>query len=284
MQKVMVALITPFTKENEVDYDALTKIVKRLMREGCDGFIVCGTTAETPTLREAERYAVLQHVLSIVQGNCEVWFGCGRNCTRDTIRLIRKAQKYAIDGVLVVTPYYNKPSQRGLYEHYHTIASAIDSNIMLYNVPGRCGVELQYDTIRKLVYEHKNIVGLKQASHDLDTVIKLKKEFPLFQVYSGEDGYFDEGFDVGMDGLISVMGHFNMEKLQRYIKEGRKDNRLRKELYKEAALSFCDASPAPIKYLLSRKKECENILRLPMCAINREKELLLSSYFDNEEE
>lgn len=284
MQKVMVALITPFTKENEVDYDALTKIVKRLMREGCDGFIVCGTTAETPTLREAERYAVLQHVLSIVQGNCEVWFGCGRNCTRDTIRLIRKAQKYAIDGVLVVTPYYNKPSQRGLYEHYHAIASAIDSNIMLYNVPGRCGVELQYDTIRKLVYEHKNIVGLKQASHDLDTVIKLKKEFPLFKIYSGEDGYFDEGFDVGMDGLISVMGHFNMEKLQRFIKEGRKDNRLRKELYKEASLTFCDASPAPVKYLLSRKKECENILRLPMCTINREKELLLSSYFDNEEE
>ena len=229
-------------------------------------------------------YVVLQHVLSIVQGNCEVWFGCGRNCTRDTIRLIRKAQKYAIDGVLVVTPYYNKPSQRGLYEHYHAIASAIDSNIMLYNVPGRCGVELQYDTIRKLVYEHKNIVGLKQASHDLDTVVKLKKEFPLFRIYSGEDGYFDEGFDIGMDGLISVMGHFNMEKLQRFIKEGRKDNRLRKELYKEASLTFCDASPAPVKYLLSRKKECENILRLPMCAINREKELLLSSYFDNEEE
>lgn len=284
MQKVMVALITPFTKENEVDYDALTKIVKRLMREGCDGFIVCGTTAETPTLREAERYAVLQHVLSIVQGNCEVWFGCGRNCTRDTIRLIRKAQKYAIDGVLVVTPYYNKPSQRGLYEHYHAIASGIDTKIMLYNVPGRCGVELQYDTIRKLVYEHKNIVGLKQASHDLDTVVKLKKEFPQFKIYSGEDGYFDEGFDIGMDGLISVMGHFNMEKLQRFIQEGRKDNRLRKELYKEAALTFCDASPAPVKYLLSRKQECENILRLPMCPINREKELLLSSYFDNEDE
>ncbi|WP_416326516.1 4-hydroxy-tetrahydrodipicolinate synthase [[Eubacterium] hominis] len=284
MEKVMVALITPFTKENEVDYEALTKIVKRLMREGCDGFIVCGTTAETPTLKEAERYAVLQHVLSIVQGNCEVWFGCGRNCTRDTIRLIRKAQKYAISGVLVVTPYYNKPSQRGLYEHYHAIASSVDTKLMLYNVPGRCGVELQYDTIRKLVYEHKTIVGLKQASHDLDTVIKLKKEFPQFQIYSGEDGYFDEGLDVGMDGLISVMGHFNMEKIQRFIKEGRKDNRLKKELYKEATLAFCDASPAPVKYLLSRKRECENLLRLPMCPVNREKELLLSSYFDKEED
>lgn len=280
MAKVMVALITPFTKENEIDYDALTKIVKRLMKEGCDGFIVCGTTAETPTLKEGERYAVLQHVISVVQGDCEVWFGCGRNCTRDTIRLIRKAQKYDIDGVLVVTPYYNKPSQRGLYEHYHAIAKSIPQPIMLYNVPSRCGVELEYETIRRLVHEHKNIIGLKQASKDLETVRRLKKEFPQFQIYSGEDGYFDEGIDAGMDGLISVMGHFNLEKIKTFLEEGRVNNVLKKTLVQEAALSFCDASPAPIKYILSRNQECENILRLPLCPISREKEMLISAYFD----
>lgn len=284
MATVMVALITPFTKNQEVDYDALTRIVKRLMKEGCDGFVVCGTTAETPTLRERERYAVLQHVLHVVQGSCEVWFGCGRNCTRDTIRLIHKAQKYPINGVLCVTPYYNRPSQQGLYEHYHAIARSVDLPIMLYNVPSRCGVELQYDTIRRLVYEHANIVGLKQASHDLDTVKRLKKEFPAFTILSGEDAYFDEGMDAGMDGLISVMGHFNMEKLQRFLQGGRSDNLLKKELYQEAAYTFCDASPAPLKYILSRRMECENVLRLPMCSINREKEIMLATYFDKEEQ
>ena len=280
----MVALITPFTNDNEIDYDALTKIVRRLMKEGTNGFIVCGTTAETPTLKEKERYAVLAHVLQVVQGDAEVWFGCGRNCTSDTIRLIHKAEKYPIDGVLCVAPYYNRPSQQGLYEHYKAIAKAVKLPIMLYNVPSRCGVDITYETIRRLVHEQGNIVGLKQASKDLETVIRMKKEYPDFQIFSGEDAYFDEGLDAGMDGLISVMGHFNMPLIQAFLNDGRKNNLLKKRLYHEAGLTFCDASPAPVKYILSRRGECENRLRLPMCRVSREKEILLGGYFDKIQE
>lgn len=284
MANVMVALITPFTKDQEVDYDALTRIIKRLLKEGCEGFVVCGTTAETPTLKEQERYAVLRHVLQVVDGSCEVWFGCGRNCTKDTIRLIHKAEKYPINGVLCVTPYYNRPSQQGLYEHYHAIARSVHVPIMLYNVPSRCGVALEFETIRRLIYEHTHIVGLKQASKDLESVKRLKHEVPHFKIYSGEDAYFDEGMDAGMDGLISVMGHFNMEKIQQFVQGGRRDNQLKKTLYHDAAITFCDASPAPLKYILSRNGECENVLRLPMCPINREKELMIEQYFDTKKE
>lgn len=268
MKEVMVALVTPFTKEGKVDYPALRRIVHRLLQEGCDGFIVCGTTAETPTLTKQEKERILDTVIAEVEGAVPLWYGCGSNDTLTTIQACKAVEHKAIAGVLLVTPYYNKPSQEGLFAHYDAIAASCKLNILLYNVPGRCGVSLHQETIEQLLKKHKNIVGLKQASNDLDTVRYLKAHYPAFLVYSGEDGSFDEGMDAGMDGLISVMGHVAMEAIQRFVKEGRKDNVLRKQLYTLARLCFAQASPSPVKYMLNELGDCENVLRLPLVGVN----------------
>lgn len=278
MAKVMVALITPFTNDDNIDYAALKTIIGRLMGEGVDGFIICGTTAETPTLTEEERFALLAFVVQETRHQVELWFGCGRNCTKDTIALCKKAQEYDIDGVLLAAPYYNRPSQAGIYQHFLTISRAVKINIMLYNIPSRCAVEIQTDTILHLLEDTSNIVALKQASRDTDCVQRIKAQYPDFLIYSGEDGFLDESLDAGMDGLISVMGHYNLVCIKAFLAGNRMDNALRKRLNKEASLMFIEPSPSCIKYMLYRKGECENLLRLPMCPISKETESDLDAY------
>ena len=125
MSKIMVALITPFTKQNRVDYDALAHIIERLLQEGADGFVVCGTTAETPTLMEEEKLEILRFVIEKVKHRCEIWMGCGSNCTASTCSMIRRLNSYDIDGYLLVVPYYNKPSQQGIYQHFAACAHVV---------------------------------------------------------------------------------------------------------------------------------------------------------------
>lgn len=280
MNKVMVALITPFDLHNKVDFKALGQIIKRLMDEGVDGFIVCGTTAETPTLTHNEKIAILRYVIEIVQHRVEIWYGCGTNDTNGTLQNCIEAEKEDIDGVLLVTPYYNRPSNEGIFAHYDKIAQNIHTKIMLYNIPQRTGVQLSYDIIRRLIEKHSNIVALKQASLELDTVRLLKQEFPTFQIYSGEDAFFDEGFDAGMDGLISVMGHIGLPEIKAFIVQNRIHHDQWKWLKKLAELTFCDASPAPIKYMLSLRKECRNTVRLPLVSIQTDKQKLIQDFIN----
>lgn len=269
MPKLMVALITPFTKDNKVDYKALDAIVSRLLKEGVDGFIVCGTTAETPTLSKHEKQTILHHVIKKTRKKAEIWFGCGSNHTQACIESCLEAQKEDITGFLLVTPYYNRPSQIGLYEHFHAIASVIHCPIMLYNIPSRTGVDISFETMVRLFHEHPNICALKQASHDIQDVKKLKEMFPHIRIYSGEDNYFDESFDAGMDGLITVMGHVFLPQMKAFIQDERRDLKLLKQLYTAAAYTFLEPSPAPIKYMLHKRGECENILRLPMTSLSK---------------
>lgn len=269
-KKIFVALVTPFTKENNVDFVGLKRIISRLMSEGVDGFVVCGTTAETPTLSNKEKIEILEFVLNETKQQVEVWFGCGSNNTQDTVRAVQKAQMYPIQGVLLVVPYYNKPSQEGIYQHFSKIAMNCKTNIMIYNIPSRTNVQIETNTLKKLIIKHKNIVALKQASKDFELVKIIKKEYPKFIIYSGEDSMLDESIDVGMDGLISVMAHINLPKIKKFIKYNMKDNKLRKELVHEANLIFSEPSPACIKYCLFCKNEIENRLRLPMVTVQNE--------------
>lgn len=278
MSCVMVALITPFTKTGDVDYIALKKIIGRLMYEGVDGFIVCGTTAETPTLSIEERFSILSFVEQQTKHQVTIWFGCGSNDTQTTIQLCKEAQKHDIDGVLLVTPYYNRPSQEGIYQHFYTIAHSIQTNIMLYNIPSRCCVELQPSTIHRLIDSCENIKALKQASRDMECVRIVKEQHPEFLIYSGEDGFLDEGLDAGMNGMISVMGHCNLPLIKTFLLGDRINNRIRKQLNKEATLVFMEPSPSCIKYLLSKKGDCLNYLRLPMTCISERTKEILDAY------
>ncbi|MEG2800288.1 MAG: 4-hydroxy-tetrahydrodipicolinate synthase [Longicatena sp.] len=275
MNKVMVALITPFKSDNSIDYLALDNLIERLIQEGCDGFIVCGTTAETPTLTHDERIQVLHHVIQVVNTRVPLYYGCGTNATKSSIEAIQEVEHLCLQGVLLVTPYYNRPTQEGLFQHFKSIAKSVNCPIMLYDIPSRTSSSLSYDTIHKLICECPNIVALKYAATDFKMIKKIKEEFPNFYIYSGEDAYIDESADALMDGLISVMAHLVLPKIKIFLDEDRIDNCTRKEINKMAYYTFIEASPAPIKYMLSKKGECNNMVRLPLvtCSMHAQEKI-----------
>lgn len=278
MFKVYTALITPFHEDKSIDYESLDSIIEDQLDQGCDGFIVCGTTAESPVLSEEEKFHILNFVIMKTKHRIPIWFGCGSNATAKTIKLAQRAEQYDIDGLLIVTPYYNKPSQGGLFEHFKAIHDVTKLPIMLYNVPSRTGVSLQYETIRNLILKCPRITALKQASDDFETVRKLCDEFPDFQCFSGEDGSFKEGWNHGMCGLISVMSHYNLKAIKDYVVQ---PTDLDKEaLYEFAHYCFLQSSPSTIKYMLSKKGLCKSVVRLPLVELTLENKKEIDSYLD----
>lgn len=276
MFSVMTALITPFLENGEVDYPSLGGIIQDQLQQGCQGFIVCGTTAEAPTLSEPEKFSILSFVIQQVKHRVPIWFGCGSNHTKQTIQLCLKAQSYDIAGFLIVTPYYNRPSQEGIYQHYKAISDAVFKDIMLYNVPSRTGVDITYETLRRLLTDCENIKALKHATNALDIIKKIHHEFPDFMIYSGEDGSFVEGRKAGMNGLISVMSHINMRDILDYLHDPSSEKL--EDLYACAYHTFLESSPAPIKYMLCKRGLCQNNLRLPLCPVGEDTEKKLDDF------
>lgn len=283
MKKLYVALITPFTIMNDIDYPALDKIILRLLDENVEGFIVCGTTGESPTCSENEKIALLEHVIHLCERRCEIYFGIGSSNTCDSMRLLKLSEDMDFDGYLIVTPYYNQPTQFGLYEHFSTLATETKKKIILYNVPSRCGVSLSAATVIKLANDYKNIVALKQASKDLEMVKEILNATTDFEVLSGNDDYLLEGMMSGMSGVVSVIAHFTATKMKEFFKgieEGRDVSELDIFFKKLAHLCFLESNPICIKYLLSQQNECENVLRLPMTAISYEAKTKIDQNYD----
>lgn len=283
MKKLYVALITPFTIMNDIDYPALDKIILRLLDENVEGFIVCGTTGESPTCSENEKIALLEHVIHLCERRCEIYFGIGSSNTCDSMRLLKLSEDMDFDGYLIVTPYYNQPTQFGLYEHFSTLATETKKKIILYNVPSRCGVALSAATVIKLANDYKNIVALKQASKDLEMVKEILNATTDFEVLSGNDDYLLEGMMSGMSGVVSVIAHFTATKMKEFFKgieEGRDVSELDIFFKKLAHLCFLESNPICIKYLLSQQNECENVLRLPMTAISYEAKTKIDQNYD----
>ena len=285
MKKCYVAMITPFTREGSIDYEAVKRLIEHLIEKGCDGIVVCGTTGEAPTLSENERLDLLQLVIERVSHRCEVIFGCGSNSTCDSLRLIKLSEAMDFDAYLIVTPYYNCPSQYGIYEHFATLANETKKNIYLYNIPKRCGVGIQFKTLLQLVHDFKNIIGLKQADHDFDLVNAILKKYPDFIVLSGEDGYLLEGLQHGMQGTISVIAHLYAEEIKKLFDQFEKgDDCQSLDMYLKSItkLIFAQSNPSCIKYLLSKLKLCDNYLRLPLTPVEAkvQKQLDEAFYFD----
>lgn len=264
--RIMSALITPFDHKGRIDYDALGRLIDAQMKQGVDGLIICGTTAETPTLKQYERFDLLRYVIDRTHHRCELWFGCGTNHTKETLSLVKKAANYDIDGVLLVTPYYNKPSQAGLYQHFHTVANSTQLPIMLYQVPSRCGVAFSEETLCRLFQNHPNITALKHASDDYGLIASLHERFPAIRLYSGEDGSFYAGMDHGLSGVISVMSNLYLREMKEYVKT--RDGKLQEYLKQAAAMCFLECSPSAIKYMLAKEGYCANRLRLPLVPLS----------------
>lgn len=274
----MVALITPFNSDKTIDYEASSTLIEKLILEGTDGFVVCGTTGESSTLSWEEKLAYLNHVINQVQGRVCIWMGCGSNNTLETLANCLSASQFNIDGIMLVTPYYNRPSQAGLYEHFKYIATYIDLPIMLYNVPKRTGVNLEASTLIRLANEFPQIVACKHASNNLEDINKILAETERLILLSGEDSYFLESLKSGMSGIVSVIGHVALKEVKKVFDDfqfGVENIILDQYLKKISQLMFLESSPSAIKFTLSKLGYCQNNLRLPLVPISKESENLI---------
>lgn len=268
-----IALITPFTKDGAVDFTALRRLLDYQLSNGVDFICLLGTTAETPTLSESERQQVKDLVVEKVNGQVPILMGCGGNNTAAVVEQIKNGDFNGIEGILSVCPYYNKPSQEGLYQHFKAIAAAAEErnlSVVLYNVPGRVGVNMTAETTLRLANECENIVAIKEASGNFTQIDDIIKNKPKnFDVISGDDGITFPLITLGAVGVISVIGNALPKEFSRMVRlalNGDYSNALTihhkfTELFK---LLFVDGNPAGVKAMLNAMGLIENELRLPL--------------------
>ena len=265
-----IALITPFDESGNVDDAALKNIIEYQIKNGADFLCVLATTAETPTLSKDEKQKIKDLIVETVKGRIPILMGCGGNNTAAVVEELRTGDFKGVDGVLSVCPFYNKPSQEGLYQHFKAIAAATKLPVVLYNVPGRTGVNLQAETTVRLARDCKNIVAVKEASGNMEQVDEIIKNKPSsFDVISGDDGLTFPMIAVGAVGVISVIGNALPRELSKMVRlavkgeyEGaRKIHHKFTELFK---LLFVDGNPAGVKAMLHQMGMIQNVLRLPL--------------------
>ena len=275
-----VALITPF-KNNELDEDTYIKLINFHLENGTNGLVPAGTTGESPTLSHSEHEKVIELCINESNGKIPVIAGTGSNSTEEAISLTKHAEKAGADGALVVTPYYNKPTQEGLYQHYKAINDNTGLPIIIYNIPGRCVIDMSVDTMARL-FELKNIAGVKDATGDLNRLDQtIKKLGPDFIQLTGEDGLAFEFNKRGGVGIISVtaniapklcseMQKFSKSDSDNEIKEAERIDSLLQPVHKSL---FAESNPAPVKYAAKLLGLCDDAVRLPLVKIMDETKL-----------
>ena len=273
--RILTAMITPFNEEGQVDYERMTELINHLIENNTDGLVVTGTTGESVVLSEEETEAIYEHVVRIVDKRIPVLAGTGSNDTKKTIALTKKATAYGVDGIMLVSPYYNRPNQAGLYEHFKAVANETELPVMLYNIPGRTGVHIDAETIIRLA-EIENIVAVKEASGDLEQVAEIiANTDDNFTVYSGDDSMTLPMMAIGARGVVSVASHIIGNEMKAMI-----DNFLQGEIDKAAQLHrkllpimnglFMTPSPAPLKAALRLKGLDVGSVRLPLVDLTEE--------------
>jgi len=281
--RVLTAMITPFKEDGSVSYEVAEQLAAHLADNGTDTLVVCGTTGESPTLTWEEEYELFKVVQKAVKGQAKVIAGTGSNSTKEAIAATQKAAKLGIDGTLQVVPYYNKPPQSGLYNHFCAIAqSSPDLPLMLYNVPGRTGQNLQPETVARLA-QIPNIVSIKQANGDFDQASQIRLLTPPeFTIYSGDDSFTLAILALGGTGVVSVASHLVGTQLQQMIQayEAGKTNvatEIHLKLFPLFKVLFCTANPIPIKAALKLQGWQVGSCRSPLCELETEFESKLNS-------
>lgn len=270
-----VAIVTPFTKDGNVDFKGLEKLVNFIIKGGVEYVVVMGTTGESVTLSKEEKQSVVEHVIETVDKRVPVVLGLGGNNTQEILNALKKESFAHIDALLSVSPYYNKPNQRGIYQHYKAIAEASPLPVILYNVPGRTASNIAADTTLKLAEEFKNIIGIKEASGSLEQCMKIIKHKPKdFLVISGDDALTLPIIACGGDGVISVVANAfpkDFSEMTRQILEGnvKEAQKLHYKLTDIIEQLFADGNPAGIKTVLEMMKICSSSVRLPLVKVNK---------------
>ncbi|MFB4165943.1 4-hydroxy-tetrahydrodipicolinate synthase [Alteribacillus sp. JSM 102045] len=280
--RISTAMVTPFDNQEEVDYSAVTKLVNHLISNGSDSLVIAGTTGESPTLSKEEKLTLFEHVVKVVNGRVPVIAGTGCNNTKASIELTKKAEKTGIDAVMLVTPYYSKPSQEGMYLHFKKVAESTQLPVMLYNIPGRSAAGLTPETIIRLA-EIENITAVKEASGDLDAMAYIiENTSENFLLYSGDDSLTLPVMSIGGTGIVSVSSHVIGNEMQDMVQSFLNGHpqyaaKRHRELLPTMKSMFAAPSPAPVKAALEIQGIISGDVRLPMVRLNEEEMNMLRS-------
>ncbi|WP_099159101.1 4-hydroxy-tetrahydrodipicolinate synthase [Virgibacillus ndiopensis] len=279
--QVLTAMITPFDQHGEIDFKATRKLINYLIANGSDGLVVAGTTGESPTLTTEEKVDLFKFVVDIVGGRVPVIAGTGSNNTKASISLTKQAEEAGVNGIMLVTPYYNKPSQEGIYQHFKTIAESTSLPVMLYNIPGRSVINMTVDTIVRLS-QVQNIVSVKEASGNLDAMADIISQTPDdFSLYSGDDGLTLPTLAIGGSGIVSVASHIIGNEMQDMITSYQNgdvnDAAIKhRNLLPIMKALFAAPSPTPVKEALNMiGVGIGNDVRLPLVSLNAEERTAL---------
>lgn len=278
--QVLTAMVTPFDHEGEIDFNATRILINYLIANGTDGLVVSGTTGESPTLTTEEKVELFKFVVEVVDGRIPVIAGTGSNNTRASISLTKLAESAGVNGIMLVTPYYNKPSQEGLYQHFKAIAESTVLPVMLYNIPGRSVVNLSVETIVRLS-KVPNIVCVKEASGNLDAMAEIiSKTSNDFSLYSGDDGLTLPVLSIGGTGVVSVSSHIIGNQMQEMINHFKNGNvqdaaSVHRSLLPIIKSLFAAPSPSPVKAALNMMGIYVGDVRLPMIPLNEEEKKVL---------
>ncbi|MDD7362863.1 MAG: 4-hydroxy-tetrahydrodipicolinate synthase [Peptoniphilus sp.] len=281
-----VAIATPFNEDGSVDYTAYENLIDYHLKNNTDAIVACGTTAEATCLSEEEKLKLIDISIEKIGGKIPLIVGTGCNNTYESVQFSKKVSNIdGVDGLLVITPYYNKASKEGLYRHFETIAKNSSKDIILYNVPGRTNVNIDLDTLKRLA-QIENIVGIKDATGDLDYTISIRKELPEdFAIYSGNDNLIVPIMSVGGNGVISVLANVIPNEVHNLIKicldgDYKEAAKLQAKYYDLISALFHEVNPVGVKYGLSKIKLCKNELRLPLTKATKGTESLVDQAWE----
>ena len=276
-QGLYTAIVTPF-KDGKVDYDAYKALIEAQIAGGVDGIVPMGTTGESPTVSTEEHLEIIRKCVEFVAGRCQVIAGTGANCTVEAIEMTKAAAAMGVDGTLQVCPYYNKPNQEGVYQHFKAIAEATDLPIMLYSIPGRSGIEIAVETVARLAADCPTIVAIKEAGGSVERVNQLVQALPAdFAVLSGDDGLTVPFISCGAVGLVSVTSNIAPAEMKALVDtalsgDGKKALELQKKYYPlMKGLMSLDVNPVPAKAALALRGDISWEIRLPLVPLAAEK-------------
>lgn len=283
--QVLTAMVTPFDAKGNIDFNQTEILIEYLLDNGTDGLVVAGTTGESPTLTTEEKISLFNHVVKTVNNRVPVIAGTGSNNTQASIALTKEAERCGVDAIMLVTPYYNKPNQQGLYEHFKTIAMETSLPVMLYNIPGRSIVNITAETTIALS-KIDNIVSIKEASGDLDQVSEIiEATDDTFSVYSGDDSMTLPLLSIGGVGVISVASHIIGQEMQQMVNlynqgDTKGAAKLHRKLLPVMKGLFTAPSPSPVKAALRMKGIDSGALRLPLVSISETEERNLKNIIE----
>lgn len=287
LEGTITALVTPFKDNYEVDFDALDRVVELQLKSGINGIVVLGSTGEAATLSEMEKLDVILAVQKKVNGKIPVIVGVGSNNTKATIENAKNAAKYNFDAVLIVCPFYNKPTQEGLFQHFNAISEAVDIPQIIYNVPGRTGTNISAETQIRIASECKNVIATKEASGNLEQMMQIIKYSPKdFTLLCGDDALAVPCICAGGRGIISVLSNYAPKMFTQCINfalngQYKEAMKIHYELFEFMKVNFIESNPIPVKAFMSELGLIQNVLRMPLLPISDKNKKLIQELVKN---